>query len=79
MSRPIANERQHWPCRDHPGGVCPNRKPGCQDRCPEMLAAQLAAAQERRRLEADKERSNAADSVKVHSIERYNRRRAGQR
>ncbi len=79
MSRPIANERQHWPCGDYPDGKCPKRQLGCQDRCPEMLAAQLIAAGNRRKLRADTEHRNAADSVKVHAVEKYNRRKAGQR
>ena len=79
MTRPLHNERDHWPCGDYPDGKCPKRQPGCQDRCPEMLAAQLIAAENRKELRADLDRMHAADGVKVHSLERYNRRKAGQR
>jgi hypothetical protein len=44
-----------------------------------MLAAQLIAAENRKELRADLDRMHAADGVKVHSLERYNRRKAGQR
>lgn len=63
------NTRDRYPCADQPGGSCPRREPGCQLRCPDMLAAQLVRLAEHR--EADKK--DAADrrateyTVQVHA------------
>ena len=31
--------RDKFPCGKYPGGKCPKRQPGCQDKCPEFLEA----------------------------------------
>ena len=70
MSRPIANERQHWPCGDYPDGKCPKRQPGCQDRCPEMLAAQL---EHDARMKAEKTARATEIGTAASNINRVNR------
>lgn len=67
-----------WPCRKD-GEDCPRREPGCQDRCAEMLAAKLAAEEEKRAIRARRDADNAVDSVKVHAHEIRMRRKSGQR
>ena len=54
----VHNGRDKIPCFDYPGG-CPRRKPGCQDRCEEMIAAK-AQNDARKQVEREKRYFNNA-------------------
>lgn len=67
-----------FPCYRYPGGQCPNRHPGCQDVCLEMLAAQLVHSQERKKVKEGRARINAADGCNIDMANRKQRKKTRQ-
>lgn len=64
--------RDHYPCRDFPDGVCPERHPGCQDHCEKMLKAK-----EKAKARKHVERQNRAHDWEVSGFELDARQRNG--
>lgn len=59
----VRNGRDKIPCFNYPGG-CPRRKPGCQDRCEEMIAAK-AQNDARKQIEREKRYFESAFTERV--------------
>lgn len=62
--------RDHYPCTDFPDGVCPNRHPGCQDKCLAMLAAKLVADERKHVEHANRAKQHDASGCAVESRKR---------
>lgn len=62
--------RDHYPCTDYPDGVCPNRHPGCQDKCLKMLAAKLAADERKRTERSNREHDTDAGGFQFDARKR---------
>lgn len=71
--------RDAYPCAKFPGGACPRRAPGYQDKCPDMIKAQAEnrARKENERKQRDARR--AVDEYYIASACRSNRKKRPER
>lgn len=70
----LFSARDKYPCRDFPDGICPNRVPGCQDKCPAMIEAKRKI-DERKRIE----RQRREESIAVNECQIVNKCKASRK
>ena len=70
--------RVKYPCFKYPGG-CPNRSPGCQSKCVEMLCAELEADERRKTQRRAREEEQRAVEIEVRRYARIGRYKPKQR
>lgn len=73
-----SKSRDKYPCFNYPGG-CPNRSPGCQSKCIEMLCAELAADDRKRTDRRNRLNDNAATGVAIEGHARTSRKKLRER
>ena len=71
--------RDKFPCNKFPDGICPRRKPGCQDRCPEFLAAKSANDDRKAQERAKRYANNDVNKFKVNSAMKGSRKKPAER
>lgn len=67
--------RDKYPCSKHPGG-CPNRAPGCQSRCIEMLCAELEADERKKIDKRNRLKESELNYIAVRSSKRMRHKKA---
>ena len=73
------SSRDKFPCNEFPDGICPKRRPGCQDKCPDFLAAK-AANDDRKAQERTKRYAiNDVNKFKVVSALKGSRKKPAER
>ena len=71
--------RDKFPCNKFPGGICPKRRPGCQDNCPDFIAAK-AKNDSRKQMERTKRYAiNDVNKFKVDSALKGSRKKMAER
>lgn len=76
MSKPVGPNK--YPCFKYPGG-CPNRSPGCQSKCIEMLCAELEISERKKTAKNNRDNENNATGVVVRRYSRMTRRKLKER
>lgn len=77
MSYP-RKSRDNYPCFNYPGG-CPNRSPGCQSKCIEMLCTEPAADERKRTDRRNRLNDGAATGVEIARHARIGRKKLHER
>lgn len=71
--------RDKFPCGKYPGGKCPKRQPGCQDKYPEFLDAKAANDARKAVERAKRYANNAVDKYKIDSAAKGSRKKPVER
>ena len=79
MIRIQTTKTNRWPCTQYPGGVCPDRVPGCQSKCIKMLVAQLERDAERREIQKRKASEREGDAARIVLASKRNRKKPRER
>lgn len=63
-----------YPCFKYPGG-CPNRSPGCQSKCIEMLCAELEISERKKTARKNRTNESSATGAELRRYSRMTRRK----
>jgi hypothetical protein len=73
------SSRDKFPCNKFPDGICPKRKPGCQDKCPDFLAAKAANDARKAVERAKRYANNDVNKFKIDSAVKGSRKKIAER
>ena len=71
--------RDKYPCRNFPNGICPKRRPGCQDKRPDFLAAKAANDARKEQERAKRQAINEVNEFRIASAAKGSRKKMAER